>query len=102
MAFSFARQELWIQQPSIFPLALTSCGLGGGIEFPMNPKYPTRLVALLTALLFVVPAIYAKTSGVFRGILVENPQGEILCCFSVRCGGSVLRPVGVAWWSSAS
>ena len=42
----------------------------------MNPKYSARLVALLTALLFVVPASSAKTSGVFRGILVESPQGE--------------------------
>jgi hypothetical protein len=47
-----------------------------GIEFRMNRKYSTRLVTLLAALLFVVPALSAKTSGVFRGILVENPHGQ--------------------------
>lgn len=50
--------------------------MGCGIESAMIPKYPIRLVALVTALLFVVPVASAKTSGVFRGILVESPQGE--------------------------
>jgi len=42
----------------------------------MNRKYPTRLVALVVALFFVVPLMAANTSGMFRGVLVENPKGE--------------------------
>jgi hypothetical protein len=42
----------------------------------MTRKYPIRPVALMLALLFFVPLLAANTSGVFRGVLVENPKGE--------------------------
>src|SRR4051812_9581019 len=42
----------------------------------MTRKNPIRPVALMLALLFMVPLMAANTSGVFRGVLVENPKGE--------------------------
>ena len=42
----------------------------------MTRKYPIRPVALMLALLFIVPLMAANTSGVFRGVLVESPKGE--------------------------
>ena len=41
----------------------------------MTRKHQSRPVALMMALLFFVPLMAANTSGVFRGILVENPHG---------------------------
>ena len=42
----------------------------------MMRKYPNRLAALLAMMFFVVPLMSANTSGVFRGVLVENPHSE--------------------------
>ena len=42
----------------------------------MTRKHQTRPLALLLALLFIVPLLSANTSGVFRGILVEDPHGS--------------------------
>jgi hypothetical protein len=42
----------------------------------MTRRYPIRPVALMLALLFLVPLMAANTSGVFRGVLVESPKGE--------------------------
>jgi hypothetical protein len=42
----------------------------------MTRKDPIRPVALMLALLFLVPLMAANTSGVFRGVLVESPKGE--------------------------
>jgi hypothetical protein len=42
----------------------------------MMREYLNRLLALMMALLFMVPLTAANTSGVFRGVLVENPNGE--------------------------
>jgi hypothetical protein len=63
-------------QPSIFQTRRASHGKCVASNFEMNRSYISRLAVSFMTLLFVLPVVAANTPGVFRGVLVEGPQGE--------------------------